>query len=131
MTLAQLAATVRRMDATIADVEAALYGEIAVSLLRISKAHPGQVVEFIYDPSKDTTWHVSVGMTPYEDAHLESCLQIASAYAGPVAVPPRHVQMIDSRLIWDRRFKRHNELRDVSAGSLAGTSKIEDETGKR
>lgn len=115
MIRARLASLVRLMDDVLADVEVALYDEISMSMLRISKAHPGQIVEFIYDPSKDTTWHVSVGMQPHEDPHLESCLKTASAYAGPVAVPPRHVQVIDSKFTWNRRFKRRHELRDEPA----------------
>jgi hypothetical protein len=103
------------MDSTVCDVEISLYSEISMTLLRLSKAHPEQIIEYVYDPSKDTTWGVAIGMTSHEDPHLESCLRAATAYAGNVALPARLLQVRAGKFICNRKFVRPGQSRDEPA----------------
>lgn len=115
MVSAKLAMLVRLMETVICDVEVALYNEISMSLLRISREHPEEIVEYVYDPSRDIRWEVSVGLHTYRDEHLESCLGSAAAYAGLVAIPARHVQVHGGKFVWNKTFKRPGQTRDEPA----------------
>lgn len=111
MVSSKLGTQIRLMDSVICDVEIALYEEISLSLLRLSKAHPGQIIEYVYEPPNDDTWSVAIGMEPHKDEHLDACLRTATAYAGMAPVPQRHMQVLDSKFIHNRKYVRGDKTR--------------------